>query len=154
MSPLGPISFTMRGEELIGLSFSRTVEAADDATTERVRSELDAYFFQQGKSFTIPFRFDGGTDFEHKVWRALSRIPYGETRTYQDIAKAIGHDRAYRAVGQACRKNPIAIIIPCHRVIGKNRTMTGYRGSRTDTKKALLAIEGVRIGFDDFTIRR
>lgn len=108
---------------------------------ERVQFELDAYFTGNSHVFTIPIRFTIGTQFEHKVWNELQTIPYGETRTYQDIARAIGHEKAYRAVGQACKKNPIGVIVPCHRVIGKDKTMTGYDGSHVDLKRALLDIE-------------
>jgi methylated-DNA-[protein]-cysteine S-methyltransferase len=84
----------------------------------------------------------GGTEFQKNVWKALQEIPYGQTRSYQDIARAIGNEKAQRAVGLANNKNPIPLIIPCHRVVRKNGDIGGY-GSGVDIKRALLAIEGV-----------
>jgi O-6-methylguanine DNA methyltransferase len=137
--------FTITGKDLIRMSFGQATTDDEDVMIDRVRFELDAYFSGQRTMFTLPIRFESGTDFERKVWRALIEIPYGETRSYQDIARAIGHDNAYRAVGQACKKNPIGIVVPCHRVIGKNKTMTGYSGTHVDLKKALLELERIHI---------
>ncbi|AIX74412.1 MAG: methylated-DNA--[protein]-cysteine S-methyltransferase [Mixta calida] len=104
--------------------------------TER---QLRAYFAGELKQFTVPLDFVG-TEFQKKVWQALVAIPYGETRSYSEIARAIGHPAAVRAVGAANGRNPISIIAPCHRVIGANGKLTGFAGG-LDAKAFLLAIE-------------
>ncbi|MFD1801753.1 methylated-DNA--[protein]-cysteine S-methyltransferase [Mixta tenebrionis] len=104
--------------------------------TER---QLNAYFAGELKQFTLPLDFVG-TEFQKKVWQALVAIPYGETRSYADIARAIGHPAAVRAVGAANGRNPISIIAPCHRVIGTNGKLTGFAGG-LEAKAFLLAIE-------------
>ncbi len=95
--------------------------------TERAYGELLEYFAGKRKTFSIPYRAEG-TDFQKRVWQALCEIPYGETRSYKDIAAAIGNPKASRAVGMANNKNPIALVVPCHRVIGANGTLVGYAG--------------------------
>lgn len=109
--------------------------------TEKVFTELEEYFESERKEFTFKYEMRG-TEFQKKVWSALCDIPYGETRTYKDIAVAIGNQKASRAVGMANNKNPIAIVVPCHRVIGANGKLVGYAGG-LDIKEALLKIEGV-----------
>ena len=101
--------------------------------------QLDEYFSGNRTTFDIPIAFDG-TDFQNKVWNALYRIPYGETRSYQDIAIAIGNPKASRAIGNANHENPIPIIIPCHRVIRANGDLGGFGGG-LDTKTYLLKLE-------------
>ncbi len=91
------------------------------------------------KVFDLPLNIKG-TEFQKKVWNALLEIPYGETRSYQEIAIRIGNPKAVRAVGGACNRNPIGIIVPCHRVVGKNGSLTGYAGG-LDYKKLLLEKE-------------
>lgn len=91
------------------------------------------------KVFDLPLHIKG-TEFQKKVWNALLEIPYGETRSYQEIAIQIGNPKAVRAVGGACNRNPIGIIVPCHRVVGKNGSLTGYAGG-LDYKKLLLEKE-------------
>lgn len=93
----------------------------------RAAAQLDAYFEGSLKTFDLPLRLSG-TPFQMAVWNALKTIPYGETRSYGDIARVIGHPKAYRAVGMANHRNPVAIVIPCHRVIGSDGTLTGYGG--------------------------
>lgn len=105
----------------------------------RVMSELNEYFNGTRKIFDIPIKFDG-TDFQKKVWNALCKIPYGETRSYSDIADLIGKPTAVRAIGTANAKNPIAIIIPCHRVVNANGSLAGYSGG-SYAKKKLLELE-------------
>jgi methylated-DNA-[protein]-cysteine S-methyltransferase len=102
--------------------------------------QLQEYFQKKRTSFQLPL-FYSGTKFQQSVWNELLKIPYGETRSYQFIAKKIGNKKAVRAVGQANRANHIPIIIPCHRVIGKNGKLTGYAGSRTEIKDYLLKLE-------------
>ena len=101
--------------------------------------ELDEYFAGVRKSFTIPLT-PQGTPFQQKVWRELCRIPYGETITYGELARRIGTPKAAQAVGQANHNNPVAIIIPCHRVNGRNEKLTGYGGG-LEIKQYLLRLE-------------
>ncbi len=102
--------------------------------------ELAVYFAGKRKNFTFPYEARG-TPFQKRVWEALTKIPYGEVRSYQEIARAVGNPKACRAVGMANHANPLPILVPCHRVIGKNGTLTGYGGG-LDMKKRLLALEG------------
>lgn len=117
----------------------------DKEVCRDVIKQLDEYFKGKRKVFDIPLSIDG-TEFRKKVWKALLDIPYGETRCYQQIAEAVGNPKAVRAIGQANRSNPVPIIIPCHRVIGKNGDLVGYAGGRTNIKLKLLEIEGVKTG--------
>lgn len=103
------------------------------------REELQEYFSGARRAFDLPLD-PAGTDFQRSVWEALRAIPYGETRTYGEIAAAVGRPKAVRAVGQANHVNPLPIFIPCHRVVGKNGALTGYAGG-LDLKGALLALE-------------
>lgn len=103
------------------------------------RTQLLEYLSGARRSFDLPLD-PAGTDFQRSVWEALRAIPYGQTRTYGEIAAAVGRPRAVRAVGQANHVNPLPIFIPCHRVVGKNGALTGYAGG-LDLKSALLALE-------------
>ena len=105
----------------------------------RAKTQLEEYFAGQRKLFDLPFCAKG-TAFQQKVWEQLQLIPYGETRSYGQIAAAIGNPKASRAVGGANNKNPIGIIVPCHRVVGANGALVGYAGG-LDVKAALLALE-------------
>ena len=107
--------------------------------SELAAMQLQEYFAGKRKTFDLPLELIG-TDFQKKVWTALSEIPYGETRSYKDIAERIGQPKACRAVGGANNKNPISIIIPCHRVIGADSRLVGYGGG-LDNKKLLLELE-------------
>ena len=100
---------------------------------------LLSYFAGERRDFDLPLA-PAGTDFQRAVWEALRAIPYGRTRTYGEIAAAVGRPKAVRAVGQANHVNPLPIFIPCHRVVGKNGALTGYAGG-LDLKRALLALE-------------
>ena len=102
----------------------------------RCKQQLDEYFAGRRKAFDLPLA-PKGTEFQQKVWSALQEIPYGELRTYQDIAIAVGRPKGCQAVGGANGKNPIAILIPCHRVIGKDGSMTGYSGGLAQKEKLL-----------------
>ncbi|MBF0526134.1 MAG: methylated-DNA--[protein]-cysteine S-methyltransferase [Deltaproteobacteria bacterium] len=106
-----------------------------------VRRQLSEYFSRQRRVFEIALDVTG-TAFQKRVWRALTTIPYGETWSYRQVAAVCGQPQAFRAVGQANRVNPVPIVVPCHRVIGANGTLTGYAGG-LEIKKALLALEGV-----------
>ncbi|MEH7238263.1 methylated-DNA--[protein]-cysteine S-methyltransferase [Bacillus sp. JJ1562] len=116
--------------------------APDDAVLVEIKRQLEEYFNGDRKTFNFPIKFSG-TAFQEEVWNELLNIPYGETRCYADVANAIDNPKAVRAVGQANRKNPIPIVVPCHRVIGKDKSLTGYTGTRTDLKEKLLELEGV-----------
>lgn len=106
---------------------------------KNVRKELDQYFAGKLKQFTTKLAFNG-TPFQNQVWKELTRIPYGETVSYLDLANRIENPKAVRAVGMANGANPIAIIVPCHRVIGSNGSLTGFGGG-LPTKRALLELE-------------
>ena len=106
-------------------------------------NQLKEYFQGTRREFTIPIEAEG-SEFQKKVWKALLDIPYGQTRTYKEIAIAIGNEKACRAVGMANNRNPISIIIPCHRVIGANGKLVGYGGG-LDIKEKLLNIEKIDI---------
>lgn len=105
----------------------------------KAKNELEEYFEGKRKEFDLPLNQEG-TEFQKKVWNALSKIPYGEKRTYKEIAKMIGNEKASRAVGMANNKNNIPIIIPCHRVIGSNGKLVGY-ALGLDMKQYLLDLE-------------
>jgi O-6-methylguanine DNA methyltransferase len=102
--------------------------------------ELQEYFAGQRRQFDFPLDLRG-TDFQLACWRALLEIPYGETRTYSDIARAVGKPQAFRAVGTANNRNPVAIVVPCHRVIASDGTLCGYGGG-LEVKRRLLELEG------------
>lgn len=104
-----------------------------------VLEQLDAYFAGERRTFDLKLAARG-TEFQQRVWRALADIPYGETTTYAAIARAIGEPKAVRAVGAANGKNPISIVVPCHRVIGQDGTLTGYAGG-LPSKRRLLELE-------------
>jgi methylated-DNA-[protein]-cysteine S-methyltransferase len=104
---------------------------------------MKEYFSGYRTKFELPLE-QVGTKFQLDVWNQLSEIPFGVTKSYQEIAEAIGRPKAVRAVGQANKANKLPIIIPCHRVIGKNQTLTGYAGTRTEIKDLLLRLEGAR----------
>ena len=108
---------------------------------KQAEKELREYFEGTRKVFTVPLSLKG-TPFQMKVWEELRKIPYGETLSYGQIAENVGNPKAARAVGMANNKNPIMIIVPCHRVIGKNGKLVGYAGG-VDIKEKLLKIEGV-----------
>ena len=109
------------------------------AVIEQTKSQLDEYFAGTRKAFDIPLH-PVGTDFQRSVWEALLGIPYGETRSYMDIAKMVGNVKGVRAVAQAIGANGIDIIIPCHRVVGANHSLTGFAGG-LDIKEFLLNLE-------------
>lgn len=150
-SPIGILSLYANDIALVGLFFpnadrtrlGRDFQQAREEENEmlvRASEELQDYFAGRLKTFTVPVTASG-TDFQEDVWRSLQDIPYGELRSYGDVARSIGRPKAVRAVGGAIGSNPVAIIIPCHRVIGANDTLTGFGGG-LDTKETLLNIEG------------
>ena len=124
------------------LQFERIVQGEGIASLRQATDELRRYFAGERVQFSCPLDLRG-TPFQLSVWRELCRIPYGEVRSYGEIASAIGRASASRAVGAANGANPIAIIVPCHRVIGSGGTLTGYSGG-LPTKSWLLSLEGVK----------
>ncbi|HEV8343708.1 MAG TPA: methylated-DNA--[protein]-cysteine S-methyltransferase [Candidatus Binatia bacterium] len=109
--------------------------------TER---QLSEYFAGKRTQFELPLE-PRGSEFQKRVWRALREIPFGKTRSYRDLAEAIGSPKASRAIGAANGKNPLSIVVPCHRVIGTDRTLTGFAGG-LETKATLLALEARAAG--------
>lgn len=122
-------------EETSALRFEESPSALSIYTRE-----LEEYFCSRRREFTFPLDLRG-TDFQLACWRALLAIPYGETRSYADIARAVGRPQGFRAVGMANNRNPVAIVVPCHRVIASDGTLCGYGGG-LDTKRKLLELEG------------
>lgn len=149
-SPYGPLTLVATGGVLSGLymtgqrhrpaeeSFGERVAAGEEPFPEVVR-QLTAYFAGERTSFDLPVRLEG-TEFQRSVWEQLVRIPYGKTWSYGELAARLGKPNASRAVGLANGKNPVGIIVPCHRVIGASGSMTGYGGG-IDRKVRLLAFE-------------
>ena len=140
-SPVGDIQLEYENGAVTGLKNADADVRADapNELTDNVFRQLDEYFAGTRKAFDFPYRLNG-TPFQKKVWAALCEIPYGETRSYKDIAEAVGSPRAFRAVGMANHANPIFIAIPCHRVIGAGGALVGYGGG-LEMKKALLELE-------------
>lgn len=150
-SPVGPLTLIQTGDFLTGLyihkkepdkiSASSDLRLAEETPLLKEASrQLKEYFEGKRTTFSLPLA-PVGTEFQRKCWDALLTIPYGETRSYKDIAIAIGNEKACRAVGMANHNNPISIIIPCHRVIGANGSMVGYGGG-LPVKEYLLKMEG------------
>ncbi|MFZ8199583.1 methylated-DNA--[protein]-cysteine S-methyltransferase [Alteromonas portus] len=118
------------------------MQAYSNAITDEACRQLSAYFDGKLNEFDLPLSAKG-TAFQHSVWDALQQVKYGETASYLDIANAIGNPKAVRAVGMANGRNPIAIVVPCHRIIGSNKTLTGYAGG-LPRKQYLLNLEGAQ----------
>lgn len=138
-SPLGCLTLIEDGGSLTSLRFGGSPGGELTPLLSEAQRQLCEYFAGERREFSLPLN-PRGTEFQKRVWRALETIPYGETRCYQQIAEAIGQPRATRAVGMANNRNPLPILIPCHRVIGKDGSLTGYGGG-LDIKKALLSLE-------------
>jgi methylated-DNA-[protein]-cysteine S-methyltransferase len=147
-SPLGDVLLAATEQGLAGVWFVQGQEHMPDSsewTTEDAHPTLAAaaqqlhdYFSGQRKSFDLPLQPAWGTPFQRAVWQALQRIPYGHTSTYGDIARAIGNPKAVRAVGAAIGQNPHTIVVPCHRVVGANGSLTGFAGGLERKKHLLL----------------
>ena len=164
-SPIGPLFLAASSQGLVALEFDARLPGQQSIRpnprdlreekkgfqfepSSRVMqpylSELEEYFAGKRREFTFPIDLRG-TDFQLACWRALLAIPYGETRTYADIARAVGKPNAFRAVGMANNRNPIAIVVPCHRVIASDGSLCGYGGG-LDLKRKLLELEGALTG--------
>ncbi|AVF73040.1 methylated-DNA--[protein]-cysteine S-methyltransferase [Vibrio alginolyticus] len=146
-SPLGTVTIQSNAEGLLGIWFETCTTKPSELggrdeqhpVLRQAVTQLDEYFAGLRNEFDLPLAATG-TDFQNQVWQALTTIPYGETWSYQDLANAIGNPKAVRAVGLANGKNPISIVVPCHRVIGKSGKLTGYAGG-VERKQRLLALE-------------
>ena len=151
-SPLGDLLAVRDEHGLTGLYLStgthpKLVDPAwirDDSAFDDVRGQLAEYFAGERRGFSVPLN-PAGTPFQQRVWAALRDIPYGETTSYGKTAAAVGAPDATRAVGRANGQNPISIIVPCHRVVGANGSLTGYGGG-LDAKRWLLAHEAAHTG--------
>ncbi|HJV94782.1 MAG TPA: methylated-DNA--[protein]-cysteine S-methyltransferase [Albitalea sp.] len=149
-SPLGPLLLARTAKGLAGVWFEgqehhpgplAAPELPDDPVLRQTAEQFNAYFAGRERDFDMPLDLLG-TPFQRSVWQALLRIAAGETRSYGDIAKQVGSPRATRAVGAAVGRNPLSVIVPCHRVIGSGGALTGYAGGLA-RKRALLALEGI-----------
>ncbi|MDP2279974.1 MAG: methylated-DNA--[protein]-cysteine S-methyltransferase [Nitrospirota bacterium] len=138
-SPVGRLFLLFSGKNLAGVSFEKPV-CKRGLAPDSFKRELKGYFEGKTREFTQSTIFLEGTDFEKKVWLALKEIPYGETRSYKWLAEKIGSPKASRAVGQALGRNPIPIVLPCHRIIESDGSIGGY-SSGVDIKRRLLEIE-------------
>ena len=152
-SPIGPLNLAVSEIGLVALEFSRKEFPPkkkgiswthSPGKIEPYAHELKDYFAGKLREFTFVLDLRG-TPFQMKCWRALLDIPYGQTRTYADIARAVRKPQAFRAVGMANNRNPIAVVVPCHRVIASDGTLCGYGGG-LDTKRHLLELEGALTG--------
>jgi methylated-DNA-[protein]-cysteine S-methyltransferase len=150
-SPVGELTLVASGQGLAAILWENDdparvrlgtrTEAQDHPVLEEAARQLSAYFAGERRSFDLPLDFQG-TDFQKRVWAQLLAIPFGEMRSYADIARAIGQPTATRAVGAANGRNPISIVAPCHRVIGANGKLTGFAGG-LEAKRHLLRLEGL-----------
>lgn len=143
-APIGQIGIAEENGAITNLFFGNTVkptayECKETPVIQQAATQIQEYFDGKRKTFSLPLRPEG-TTFECAVWQILQTIPYGETKTYGEIAALLNKPLASRAVGRANGRNPISILIPCHRVIGKNGTLTGYAGGLA-AKKLLLDLE-------------
>lgn len=148
-SPVGALKLVAHDQALVAVMWDnedhkrvRLAELIEDRQHPmllRVKKQLEQYFVGQRQQFDLPLDFQG-TDFQQQVWQALLTIPYGEKRSYKDIAVQIGNEKAVRAVGAANGRNPISIIAPCHRVIGSSGALVGFAGG-LDKKQILLSLE-------------
>ena len=144
-SPIGKLRLVSDGFALLSIEFEGMhgtdgLEQGDDIL-KRTAQQLAEYFSGRRRDFSLPL-VAAGTAFQQQVWSALRQIPFGEMRSYRDIATVIGNIKAVRAVGAANGRNPIPIVVPCHRVIGSNGSLTGFAGG-LDAKRVLLELEGV-----------
>jgi methylated-DNA-[protein]-cysteine S-methyltransferase len=151
-SPLGRIMAAASNNQLVGLWFdsqrhlpdsSNWAQAGDHAVLLQAQVQLGDYFAGRRTSFELPLDLSRGTPFQQRVWQALLKIPYRATCSYAALSAAIGQPTAVRAVGAAVGRNPLSIVVPCHRVIGAGGALTGYAGG-LERKLALLQLEGPR----------
>ncbi len=144
ISKIGELYITADKNSLLSVKFNSECNESDNINNyiiDETIKQLDEYFNLKRKIFELPLNLTG-TDFQKRIWNQLNKIPYGETVTYKELAALAGNNNASRAAGNACNRNPIAIIIPCHRVIGSNNNLTGYAGG-LDKKEFLLKLERI-----------
>ena len=148
-TPVGYVSICSDGESITRLHLGKLKGMVVEEThvIARTITQLTEYFEGKRTKFDLPLS-PKGTVFQKKVWEALQKIPYGQTRSYKEIAKMVGNEKAVRAVGMANRVNQIAIIIPCHRVIGSDGSLTGYAGG-LKIKQRLLCLEKEHMWLED-----
>jgi methylated-DNA-[protein]-cysteine S-methyltransferase len=148
-SPLGPILIAAKDDKLVGVWFDSQRHLPDTSSwtcasghpvLQQARTQLNEYFTGHRTTFELPLDLSAGTSFQQSVWRVLLKIPRGATWSYGAVGAAIGKPAAVRAVGGAVGRNPLGIVVPCHRVIGANGSLTGYAGG-LDRKVALLQLE-------------
>lgn len=147
-SPIGRIRVLESGSKITGLeiavSKSKKTAPAPSKVLLQAKAELEKYFAGKQSKFEIPVDYSQGTDFQKAVWKEIAKIPFGKTKSYVEIAKAIGRPKASRAVGGAVGANPIPLIVGCHRVLGASGTVTGYSGGKgIPTKLWLLKHENI-----------
>ncbi|MCY9515681.1 methylated-DNA--[protein]-cysteine S-methyltransferase [Paenibacillus apiarius] len=158
-SPIGSLTLAATATGLFAVEFGGVLEVAEALQAraareygkvalqrhperlQEARRQLEEYFAGKRQTFELSLDLQG-TSFQKEVWRALMEIPYGETRSYKQVAEAIGNPKAVRAVGGANNRNPISIVVPCHRVIGANGQLVGYGGGM-NKKEILLQLEGI-----------
>ena len=138
-TPIGPLTLHEEQEMLTQIAFGDQNGTGRTPLLDEAQRQLEAYFAGRLRTFDLPYRLSG-TPFQQQVYRALLDIPYGQTCSYREIARAIGRENACRAVGGANNKNRLPILIPCHRVIGQNGSLTGYAGGLA-AKQFLLQLE-------------
>ena len=139
-SPFGPIQIGHKDGKILSIRCGAPAAPhTPSEVSEQANLQLQEYFAGKRKSFDLPMDL-AGTPFQLSVWQCLLTVPYGEVRTYSQIAAAIAKPNACRAVGQAVHRNPLWIVVPCHRIIGSNQTLTGYAGGLA-MKQALLELE-------------
>ena len=145
LSPFGHLNIVCSDEHLLQILFDETIElgSISNDLCEKVSGQLQEYFNGTLKAFDLPLA-PAGTDFQMKVWEELMKIPFGTMISYLDLAKKLGDEKVIRAAASANGKNPIPIIIPCHRVIGSDGSLTGYSGG-LDKKRWLLKHEGALV---------
>lgn len=149
LTPKGLAKLTFPGESLQGCRafaerwWPKARIVPDEGQLQAITAQLQAYFRGERQQFDLPLDLQG-TCFQQQVWAALTLIPFGQTRSYTEIAQAVGRPKAVRAVGGANHANPVPIVVPCHRVIGSNGALTGFGGGM-DLKQRLLELEGILV---------
>lgn len=139
-TPIGKFGVEIKDRAVVRLDYYNAKESYSlSPLANKVKQELLEYLDGSRKEFDVPVSMEG-TAFQVKVWEELKKIPYGETISYQELAEKVGSPDGARAVGMACNKNPVSIIVPCHRVIGKSGNLTGY-ATGLDLKSKLLNLE-------------
>jgi methylated-DNA-[protein]-cysteine S-methyltransferase len=151
-SPIGPLTLVAQGDRLSSIymsdhrrmpdpeRFGGAVDPSADDVLARTARQLDEYFAGDRQEFDVELDSESGTEFQRTVWAALRGIPYGQTVSYAELARRVGRPTAFRAVGLANGRNPISIVVPCHRVVGSGGSLTGYGGG-VERKQQLLELE-------------